>query len=294
MQFKMSTIENSYDFLFCSLDFYRIADEFGTHDPDTSNLRNKKKWKMAFISLVQATELLIKDILTSIHPMLVFENIDIPIQQNEKTVSFNKAIGRLKNSNNDSISDEECNFLRTCAKIRNDYIHNEVLVSTPELKPKFCKLFQIYLELHSLTQHEKIDFQNEDQHQTISEIIKFTDNYEIFRGQEYRKEQLSQLKEEIVQNKKIGFFKTANGELISRIKYGSEIDYVEGVGINEISPRQPCTYCPDCSAKIGEYHLDCCDVEQCPICSLQAISCDCDKVYADEFGNEFDSPYKMQ
>ena len=180
MQFKMNTIENSYDFLLNSLDFYKIADEFGTHDPDTSNLSHKKKWKMAFISLVQATELLIKDILASIHPLLVFENIDIPIQQNEKTVSFSKAIGRLKNSNNDAISDEECSFLKSCARTRNDYIHSEVTVSTPELKPKFCKLLQIYLTLHSKTQHGEIDILNENHHFLIAEIIKFTDNFEIF------------------------------------------------------------------------------------------------------------------
>lgn len=33
--------------------------------------------------------------------------------------------------------------------------------------------------------------------------------------------------------------------------------------------------CPDCSAKIAERHKSGCDVERCPLCEMQLISCDC-------------------
>lgn len=58
------------------------------------------------------------------------------------------------------------------------------------------------------------------------------------------------------------------GEEYPRIKYGDESD-------DWGADHQPCH---DCAVKKGQFHVPGCDVERCPKCGGQAISCDCDNV----------------
>lgn len=56
------------------------------------------------------------------------------------------------------------------------------------------------------------------------------------------------------------------GELVPRIKYGDE---GQPWGI-------PGGRCGDCGTLPGHYHHPGCDIERCPICGGQLISCPCD------------------
>lgn len=61
------------------------------------------------------------------------------------------------------------------------------------------------------------------------------------------------------------------GKLYNPIRFGKEIDDWGG--------REKGATCGDCGCKSGEQHLSGCDIERCPCCGLQMLSCDCGVIY---------------
>ena len=60
------------------------------------------------------------------------------------------------------------------------------------------------------------------------------------------------------------------GKYYKRIRYGDERRHWRD------------ERCHDCGAKRGQYHHANCDVEQCPVCGGQLISCGCDAEYTND------------
>jgi hypothetical protein len=59
---------------------------------------------------------------------------------------------------------------------------------------------------------------------------------------------------------------SVSGKRYFRVRYGEE---QEDWGASSGRP------CHDCAALKGEFHVLGCDVERCPVCGAQAITCDC-------------------
>lgn len=60
-------------------------------------------------------------------------------------------------------------------------------------------------------------------------------------------------------------FLTLEGRDVPRIRYGDEQSDWKAASVP----------CHDCRVLIGEFHVPSCDVEECPVCHDQLISCEC-------------------
>lgn len=68
------------------------------------------------------------------------------------------------------------------------------------------------------------------------------------------------------------------GKVYERIPVGGKSDWGEKGGMNYV--------CHDCAAKQGTYHHWGCDIERCPVCGRQLISCDCEDVFVEGAAHE--------
>lgn len=267
MKIILDVFENSKDFLSDSLDLYAQGDTDSNYE---NPMFLRKKWKLAYIALVQAVELLLKHAIAMVSHSLLSPNIDVkPV--GDKTITFEQCLIRIVNFTDISINDDEISCLRTYAKLRNQLIHYKVDISTQELKAKYSSLLAIYCSLYKKIDGAEIEWLTIKQKAIVSNILFFVDNLVIKRGIEIRKTDVAAFENDIALAQKHKHFINSDGVIRERVKLGDEHKYIED---KEVS-LYVWPYCDDCTAKQGEYHLEHCDLEICPFCYGQALSCDC-------------------
>ena len=272
MEIKMTLLENAYDFLNSSLELAQIAGEDGTHDISMCDTRKKAKWKAAYIELVQSIELIVKVGLSKTLNILVYDNIDKTIDASSKTISGSKGIDRLCNCYPALLLDSEKIFIKRAIEIRNQYIHGEVVLDSASLKPTYCKLYSLFLKINNyFNENDNSIFKEilSRNHTIHDNLLYYKEHLIIFRDNEMTPKDQAQLTKEIREQEKFNYFIDEKGITYKRIKYGEE------------TPHITSSYCPDCLASKGEYHLESCDIEICPKCHHQLLSCNCDlKLYS--------------
>lgn len=276
MEFELDLIENSYDYLRESLDYYKKIGYHETHDPEIDSIEEKKKWKTTFVLLVQSVELLIKEKLSRINPLFIYENIDSPIHDDSKTITYSKSLIRLININSKLLNESEKQLLNEYGKIRNQCIHYKVKLNSIDIKKKYCKLFELYVKLHSRFFNKK--YINEEYKFEIVQILEYAKGFEVYRGSEFTSNMLKTVKKEIQEGQQKCFAYNKK-EAYIRVKFGEEPEFLNRMfnydTDNDNNSIYNFSYCGDCLAKQGEFHAIGCDCELCPKCGNQFITCDC-------------------
>lgn len=244
---RMSLLENAYDFLNESLRSAMEAED------------RPHSWKFAVLHEVQAIELLLKARLQTAHPVLIFENVDRP----GKTVPLSLAVARTIGAARIQLTPRELRSIAKAQKWRNAIVHYEFEMGAYEVKSVYVQLFEFLTRFHD----EHTDFGA--LHGKIDPALwaKEAELIEFFRR-------------EIVVYNGVEVVKTWPAEIVraqSQVAielYGKEFERVKR-GEDPWRVVESPYPCHDCAVLDGQYHVEGCDMEACPRCFGQLISCGC-------------------
>lgn len=266
---KLNLLENAYDYLVASLEYVVRARRDGTH----------VAWKFAILNLTFAIELMLKERLRRANPLLIYADLDKyrPITRETKTVSWSVLVERIKYVLGADFGKVNAGRLELAQRLRNQMLHYDVALDFPTAYHDFANLLNFLTRFYNeeirqsaeetLHNHVPRDLwlEQEDLSQAfVEEIVYFND---VFMPKELQ---------EAIEEEQFHTSLVIEGQLYERIRYGSSKEWVE------VDTDYSAHLCHDCSVAKGQIHLLDCDVEKCPKCGGQLISCGCKYKYPDD------------
>jgi len=258
---KLSLLENAYDYLNCSLEFFVRARKHNS----------QREWKFAILNLTHGIELLLKERLRREHELLVYANLDKykSISRETPTVTWQVLIERIKFILREDFGKIDKGRINRARELRNQMIHYDVVLLFPNVYHDYANLWNFTNEFIEKILNEnlfdKIDKDLLNNFDNLEHM--FSDGIVYFNGLFISKELMNEIVEE---QEKTHI--TINGKEYARVKYGDPMEYA---GLEPCIHEYPVLPCHDCQVIKGQVHVAGCDVERCPKCGGQLLFDDC-------------------
>lgn len=95
--------------------------------------KDTKNYKYAILHIFHGVEMILKEKLLRINPILIYSNIDKEIKEDHHTVGFERLYIRLKNTGIE-LGESDCKIIQRIQKIRNQIEHKETVIEIEDAK----------------------------------------------------------------------------------------------------------------------------------------------------------------
>ncbi|GAI94411.1 unnamed protein product [marine sediment metagenome] len=137
--------------------------------------KDNKNFKFAILHIFHGIEMILKEKLFKINPILIYSNIDQKINESSHTIGFSNLVIRLENVGI-KFSKEEIETINGIQRIRNQIEHKDMLFGIDDVKFKIGKSIKFLINF--MRDELNIDLQNyinKDNYKILVTMIDFYD-----------------------------------------------------------------------------------------------------------------------